>query len=222
MWQEAQELAADSLVKFYEGLRLDAYVCDGGKLTIGYGSTRNVKKGMTITRVEAEARLLEDLAEADAIIDRYVKADLNINQRAALISWVFNLGGGNLKKSTLLKKLNKHDYKGAADEFLKWVYAGGKKLNGLVKRRKAERELFLKPVIEKPIEVKVKQAAPPFTTGAIAGATAIAPLVPVGKEVVETAENNPTGLIIVVLMAIILIGGYLAYRKIQSLKEVRR
>lgn len=230
MWQEAQEKAADVLVKPFEGLRLRSYKCSANKWTIGWGSTKNVEPDMVITQAEAVARLFSDLQEADQAIDRHVKADLNINQRAALISWIFNLGETNLRKSTLLKKLNRSDYKGAANEMLKWVYANKKKLKGLERRRKAERDLFLTPVVEKPVAVQVKQAAPVATVAVAAGAAApeiinqigaAAPAISVGKDVVETAQHNPTGLIIVVLLAVIAIGGFIAWRKIKKLQEVK-
>lgn len=231
MWIEAQELAAKELVKEFEGLSLVPYICAGGKATIGYGSTRNVNMHMQpISRAYADELLFADLAEADLAIDRHVKVDLNLHQRASLISWCYNLGEGNLKSSTMLKKLNRMDYKGAADEMLKWVYANKKKLRGLERRRKAERDLFLKPIVPKPAAVKVKQAAPMATAGVAAGLAApeiisqigaAAPAVTVGKEVVETAQSNPTGLIITILIIIIAIGGFMAWRKIKALQEVR-
>lgn len=230
MWYEARKLAADELVKPFEGLRLNAYLCSANKWTIGYGHTQGVTKGMSITREKADHLLAMDLEQADAYIDEYVKADLNVNQRAALISWVFNLGPGNLSSSTMLKKLNKLDYKGAANEMLRWVYADKKKLKGLERRRKAERELFLMPIVEKPMAVKAKQVAPVATTAVVAGAGGVeilqqvgaaAPAVSVGKEVAETAQSNPTGLIIIVLLVVIAIGGFLAWRKIKKLEEVR-
>jgi lysozyme len=75
-----------------------------------------------------------------------VKAPINQNQFDALVSFVYNVGAGNFAKSTLLKKLNKADYQGAGDEFLRWNRGGGKVLNGLIRRRDAERSLFLTPI----------------------------------------------------------------------------
>lgn len=135
------------LIKKYEGCKLEAYRCPAGVLTIGYGSTKDVSEGDCITQDEAERRLESDIKyKAEVFVDNFVSVKLNQNQYDALVSFTFNLGGGNLQKSTLLKKLNSGDYNGAAKEFTRWVYANGKKLNGLVKRRKDEKKLFLKEV----------------------------------------------------------------------------
>jgi lysozyme len=131
------------LIKQFEGLRLKAYQDSVGVWTIGYGHTKGVKAGMTINETTAEAFLVNDLESAEADVARLVKIDLNANEHAALVSFVFNLGGGALSRSTLLRKLNTGDRLGAASEFQKWVKAGGVTLAGLVKRRKAERDLFL-------------------------------------------------------------------------------
>ncbi|MGF6476608.1 lysozyme [Pantoea dispersa] len=132
-----------NLIKRFEGLRLEAYRDSVGIPTIGYGHTHGVKMGDVITGAQADAFLREDLQVAELTINTNVKVKLTQGQFDALASFVFNLGSGNFVKSTLLKKLNTGDYAGAADEFGKWVNAGGKKLPGLVKRRAAEREVFL-------------------------------------------------------------------------------
>lgn len=131
------------IIKEYEGLRLKSYKCPAGVWTIGYGSTAGVKKGMEITESEADQRLIVDLMVSEYAIERAVKPLLNDNQFSALASFVFNVGAGKFGQSTLLKKLNAGDVNGAADEFLKWNKGGGKVLPGLVKRRAAERDLFL-------------------------------------------------------------------------------
>ncbi|MBK4770990.1 MAG: lysozyme [Pantoea sp. Morm] len=132
-----------NLIKRFEGLRLEAYRDSVGIPTIGYGHTHGVKMGDVITGAQADAFLREDLQVAELIINTNVKVRLTQGQFDALASFVFNLGSGNFVKSTLLKKLNTGDFSGAAGEFGKWVNAGGKKLPGLVKRRAAEREVFL-------------------------------------------------------------------------------
>jgi len=132
-----------NLVKRFEGLELKAYRDSVGILTIGYGHTHAVKAGDIITGEQADAFLREDLQVAELTVNTNVKVKLTQGQFDALVSFVFNLGSGNFVKSTLIKKLNAGDYAGAADEFGKWVNAGGKKLSGLVKRRAAEREVFL-------------------------------------------------------------------------------
>lgn len=134
---------AKALIKEFEGLRLKAYRCPAGVLTIGYGHTSGVKEGMFITEAEAEQILNTDVESAAVQVKSAVKVELNANQLDALIDFVFNLGIGNFKSSTLLKKLNAGDYSGAAEEFSKWVYSGKTILPGLVRRREIEKQLFL-------------------------------------------------------------------------------
>ena len=136
-------MTGKDIIKKWEGLRLKAYLCPAGVPTIGYGHTYNVKMGQTISVAQAELFLDHDYQNAEEQVLSLVKVPLTENQLGALTSFVFNLGSGNLSRSTLLKKLNLGDYRGAAEEFNKWVFAGGKKLNGLVKRRAEERELFI-------------------------------------------------------------------------------
>lgn len=131
------------LIQEFEGLRQKAYLDAVGVPTIGFGHTKGVKMGQSITYAQAVDYLREDVEDAENAVDRLVKAPLSQNQFDALVSFTFNLGQGNLGKSTLLKKLNAGDYKGAADEFLKWNKAGGRTLHGLVRRREAERKMFL-------------------------------------------------------------------------------
>lgn len=131
-----------ALIKEFEGLRLTAYRCAADVWTIGYGHTAGVKKGDTITAGEADALLLNDLATSEQAVSRAVTAPLNQSRFDALVSLVFNIGQGNFRRSTLLKKLNRLDYTGASDEFLRWTRAGGKVVPGLVRRREAEKALF--------------------------------------------------------------------------------
>jgi len=136
------------LIKKYEGLRLDAYRCPAGKLTIGYGHTGDdVKPGMTINKEMAELLLKQDLTVFEKAINELVKIKLTQNQFDALLSLVYNIGIGNFKKSTLLKLLNENKILEAGEEFMKWTKArqpgGLKELPGLVKRRAEEKTLFL-------------------------------------------------------------------------------
>lgn len=134
------------LIKSFEGLELEAYLCPADIWTIGYGHTGNVKEGDSITKAEAEALLDKDLQTFRNGVKRFVKVPLNENQFGALVSFAYNLGLGSLQNSTLLKMLNAGDYTGAADQFLRWNKSGGKVLTGLVRRREAERAVFLTPV----------------------------------------------------------------------------
>jgi GH24 family phage-related lysozyme (muramidase) len=138
-----------NLIKSFEGLVLRAYkpLETEQYWTIGYGHYgEDVNEGEKITKIGAEKLLKKDLERYEEYVSDYVTVKLNQNQFDALVSFCYNLGGGALKNSTLLKKLNKGDYIGASNEFGKWVNAGGKRLNGLVRRREQEKELFLKPV----------------------------------------------------------------------------
>ncbi len=131
-----------NLIKKYEGCRLAAYKCPAGRWTIGYGHTSGVKAGQKITQKQAENYLKSDLKEYEKGVEKAVKVTLNQNQFDALISFTYNCGIGALISSTLLKKLNAGDYKGASKEFLKWNKSNGRVLNGLKRRRNAERALF--------------------------------------------------------------------------------
>jgi lysozyme len=133
-----------ALVKEFEGCELKAYRCPAGVLTVGYGSTgTHVHEGQEIDEITADAYLRKDLEVAEKCIAACVNVALTQGQFDALCSFVFNLGCGAFRKSTLLRKLNDGDDVGAADEFQRWSKAGGKELPGLVRRRKAEKELFL-------------------------------------------------------------------------------
>lgn len=132
-----------SLIKQFEGLKTRAYRCPAGVWTIGYGHTAGVKEHDDCTPEQAGTWLMEDCLVAELTIDAEVNVPLSQNQFDALVSFVFNLGPGNFITSTLLYKLNAADYAGAANEFDKWVNAGGRRLTGLAKRRAAEKTLFL-------------------------------------------------------------------------------
>ena len=137
-----------ALIKEFEGCRLTAYQDSVGVGTIGYGWTQPVdgkpiRAGMTIKQETAERLLKTGLVSYESVVSRLVKVSLTQGQFDALVSFTYNLGARSLSTSTLLRKLNAGDYAGAADEFLRWNKAGGKVLNGLTRRREAERALFL-------------------------------------------------------------------------------
>jgi lysozyme len=111
--------------------------------TIEYPTGAKVKRGDVITQRRADELLLWEIDEKAAGVDKLVTVDLNKDQRAALVSFAYNVGLGNLRSSTLLRKLNAGDFHGAADEFTKWNKAGGQVLRGLTRRRQSERNLFL-------------------------------------------------------------------------------
>lgn len=142
------------LIKSFEGLRLKPYLCPALIPTIGYGTTRypnGVKvslKDPEITKEQAEEYLLHDIKQFELAVDNYCVDSLNSNQFSAVVSFCYNLGQGALKSSTLLKVINKNpNDPQIKKEFIKWVMADRRVLEGLVKRRKAEIDLYFKPLI---------------------------------------------------------------------------
>jgi lysozyme len=136
--------ACRALVRQFERCYLQAYLCPAGVPTIGVGHTRGVKLGDRCSQEQADVWLSQDLEDAGAAVAMLVRVPLTQGQFDALTSFVFNLGARRLAESTLLILLNKGNYKAAADQFSRWVYAGTQKLSGLVARRAAEADLFLK------------------------------------------------------------------------------
>lgn len=135
------------LIKRHEGCRLKAYQCPAGAWTVGYGSTRGVNRFTEITQQEAEVRLRSDAKAAERTVEkvRYLQKGLKQCQFDALVSFVFNLGSGAFEKSTLRKKVIANpDDRSIGAEFGKWVNAGGQRLEGLVKRRADEANLYFK------------------------------------------------------------------------------
>lgn len=139
-----------SLIKQFEGLELTAYLCPAKIPTIGYGNTNSVIRSdvgrKTITPAQAEALLRADLVRFEKAVERLVTVPLTDNQFAALVSFAFNLGEGNLAKSTLLKRINaKAPIADIERSWMQWVNANGRRLQGLVNRRAAEMALYKKP-----------------------------------------------------------------------------
>ena len=132
------------LIRQFEGLRLAAYKCPAGVPTIGYGTTRGVKMGMTVTKDEAEKLLQADVTPFSDRINKLVKVKLNQNQFDALVSFVYNVGSGAFADSTMLKLINQNLLDDAANQFIRWNKANGEVLTGLTRRRMAERDLFLR------------------------------------------------------------------------------
>ena len=132
-----------ALIKSFEGLRLASYKCPADVWTVGYGSTGpHVKPGMTIAEVQADKLLQDDLDRFESSVARNAP-DATQNQFDAMVSLAFNIGTGAFEKSTLLRKFKAGDKAGAATGFAAWVNAGGRRLEGLVRRRAAERALFV-------------------------------------------------------------------------------
>lgn len=134
---------AEKLVKEFEGCALKSYQDIGGVWTIGWGCVHVVFPNMTITQDQANERLQRDLEDTMNRVKAQVDVPLNDNQLAALISFTYNEGAGHLHESTLLAKLNESQFQEAADAFLLWDKCRGATVPGLLRRRQAERGLFL-------------------------------------------------------------------------------
>lgn len=140
---------AIQIIKDSESLKLKAYICPAGKLTIGYGHTKKVTPGMIISSLQAEQLLAEDITSAEVDLNKLLKKSLKQNQYDALISFIFNIGAQKLATSSLLKMVNTNPNNALIPaEFRKWVYATNPKtgvkeqLPGLVIRREKESKLY--------------------------------------------------------------------------------
>ena len=136
------------LIKFYEG-DSSSYLCPAQHWTIGYGAIwgmdnrRVTEDHPDINKDQADYLLRRDVRKSEVAVLRLIKVPLEDGQFNSLCSFVFNLGSGSLQSSTLRRKINRGDYIGAANEFPRWIWAGGRKLKGLIKRRNDERLMFL-------------------------------------------------------------------------------
>lgn len=212
----------------WEGKRLVAYQDVAGIWTIGYGHTTaagipRVREGMRISDKEAEDILKDDLSKFEDRVNRLVKVPLTDNQFAVLVSFDFNTGA--LHKSTLLKKLNAGDYDAVPTELMKWVNAGGKRVQGLVNRRAAEAGLWAKGEFVSSNTVEAKKAVPvkdvaviggTGTTGAVA---TIGPAIPDIVDAVSTQRDELTsGQWARVIVAVLILGLtlYGIWRKVKS------
>lgn len=136
------------LIKKYEqgpggGVALEAYLCSGGKWTIGWGHTKDVRFDQHATEAQCEQFLIEDVAEAEAIVNKGIHAPLLQREFDALAVFAFNFGQPKFFSSTLRKKVNRMDYASAAEEFARWNKADGVVMKGLIARRADEKSLFL-------------------------------------------------------------------------------
>jgi lysozyme len=140
--------AALALGVKFEGERLQAYRDPAGIPTICRGHTRGVRMSHTATPVECEALAHADTMDALHAVNQFVTVELNSNELIAYTDFVYNVGAEKFRTSTLLRKLNAGDRAGACKELLRWVYADGRVLPGLVKRRQAEYRLCITPETE--------------------------------------------------------------------------
>lgn len=160
-----------ALIKEFEGFSGSAYYCPAGKKTIGYGHV--VLKGESfkepVSKTAAHNLLASDLRIFEAAINHLVTVDLSQEQFDAIISLVYNIGEGAFARSTLLKRLNEGKYRDAAVQFDRWVYSNKKKLPGLVRRRAAEKAMFLKGTAPEPFKPLTKSRELIGSTVAVVG-----------------------------------------------------
>ena len=232
----------DALLKKFEGCKLKAYKDPVAIWTIGYGHTSaagapDVTEGLTITQAEAEEILKRDLVKYEKPVADMVKVTLSQHQFDVLVDFCYNAGVGNLKSSTLLKRVNAGDFDAVPTELMKWTKAKGKELPGLVRRRRAEsewwRDLSNKPVVEEdqrvepdPVPVKTitesKQANGAVVLGALGSVGA-------AKEVM-TQVQEANGLFgsavamaqdvnFIIMVAVIGIGAAIWYWRKQNLEK---
>jgi len=150
------------LVKSFEGWRASAYRDAVGHWTIGYGHTSmagppKVHQGMHITRAEGSEILARDLQYFADEIQPLINVPLSDNQFSALVSFAYNVGVGNFRKSSVLKKVNAGQFDKAASRFVLWNKAGGRVLNGLTRRRLAEAALFANVARNVPSRAELKE-----------------------------------------------------------------
>ena len=137
-----EPLIAASLVKEFEGLRLEAYLCPAGIPTIGYGHTRGVQLGTRISAEQADQLLTVDLERVRLQLIQSVKVPVSEGQFKALLSFAYNVGAAAVKDPTLLKYVNAEKLEAAEWEFSRWVYSKGERLPGLERRRAREAAVF--------------------------------------------------------------------------------
>lgn len=134
-----------ALLRQFEGFMAQVYLCAGGHPTVGYGHV--VREGESypdgVSESDAQALLERDLFVAEAAVRRLIHTSLNQARFDALVCFTFNLGSGALQRSALRRKVNRNEHEGVVGEFLKWSWAGGKKLPGLLRRRQAEAALYM-------------------------------------------------------------------------------
>lgn len=138
-----------ALIKRFEGFSATPYICPAGWWTIGFGAVRGLDgRPVTaatppVTEEEAETLLRRDVAVAERAVMRLIAVSLSDGRFDALASFAFNLGGGALQRSTLRRKVNREEHDDVPKEFRKWVWGGGRKLPGLIRRREAEATMYL-------------------------------------------------------------------------------
>lgn len=150
-----------AMIMRFEGLRLSAYRDGVGIWTIGYGTTQDVHPGMVITMAQAGERLRHAVTQVESFITAVVTPAIDQDMFDALVSFTYNVGQGNLRKSSVLRLINIGDFHSAADAFLLWTKAGGIVVNGLAIRRAMERAMFLQGVAKLSAQALHETPQPP-------------------------------------------------------------
>lgn len=218
-------------LKGFEGFRAAAYVpVKDDKLTIGYGFTAGVKAGDTMTRAEADARFIEELAKYEYAVERATHERCTQSQFDALVSLAYNIGIGALQKSTVLKAHNREDFAAAARAFALYNKSGGKVYPGLVKRRAAEAAMYLESSGEDlPQDMpQTVDSEPRFTQSSIgkgsiiAGSTAtvatVAETLNTVNMVKDTTHSLGDWMVPLLLVVVVIAIGYIAWERIQIRK----
>ena len=226
-----------NLITEFEGEKLRAYTCPAGVLTIGYGHTDaagppRVTPGMVISRAEAKEILKRDLKKYEDAVSTAVTTPLTQNQFDAIVSFTFNCGVGALRKSTLLRRLNRGEYDAVPSELMKWNRAGGRELAGLTRRRRAEAKLWRGLDTNGPINTDETRAAPDkpqpkksitqsreANTAAITGATATVAALGEASGSLKTMSDNFQIPIFLVLIAIAIACALIWWFRKQRLEE---
>lgn len=141
-WDKDSLNKAGRLIAEFEGFSSTVYRCQAGVRTIGYGHTRDVVDGQTITKEDALRLLMSELSTLQKALASVIHVDVTEGQFVAILSLVYNIGVGKFRTSTLLRELNKENFVNAGNEFARWIYVKKQPNEGLMKRREKEREVF--------------------------------------------------------------------------------
>lgn len=219
-----------ALIKEFEGCRLKAYKDMVGVWTIGYGFTKNVKAGDTLTKEQCEARLSEELQEYEAAVLSSVRSEVTQAQFDAMVSLTWNIGISGFRKSTVLKAHLRGDYQAASRAFGLWNKAGGREVAGLTRRRAAEASLYLTPSLQEELEMPqlVMEERPLVTSqinraSVVAGGTATIAGVTQAVDTVSNLKYSITslgdwlipGLLVITVISV----GYIIYERVMQRKN---
>lgn len=212
-----------ALTKNFEGFSGKAYKCPAGKITLGWGHTApELTMKDTVTRARAEEILKADLKWAEDAVNKGVKVPLTQNQFDALVSLVFNIGAAAFAKSTLLKLLNKGRYDSVPEQFGRWNKVLKVPSPGLIRRRAAEVDLWLQssdvlPLMPQEVAPPDKSLAKSRTmanasvAGVVGTALAVTPAIEPAGQVVEIAQSNTQGFLLIIGLAIVAFAVIAAY-----------